>query len=331
MKLLYSLFLTVIVLPCIISCSNRGNKGDTSLTGKSESVFETGELVAVNSKLLMLPQYGRYWWEMRVIGLLEHGAIVNKGDSIIQLDPSDVKKYIIDRESNLETEIASLEKLVVNNENKINELESQIESETAAFNLKTIEVESSRFESERYREIKTLEYEQAQIGLNKVKKKLELNKIIIKNDEKIQHLKIQQIRNEIENGYSILPQLTIRTPISGVFQIARNYRTGSLVKIGDNIYVGSNLANVPELTWMKVNTVINETDFLKLEVGQQVRVRLDALSNIVFDGEIAYIGKLCRKKDENSKQKVFDVEVKMLKSDERLKPGMTVSCEFITN
>jgi HlyD family secretion protein len=33
----------------------------------------------------------------------------------------------------------------------------------------------------------------------------------------------------------------------------------------------------------------------------------------------------------NSRQKVFDVEVNVLKSDARLKPGMTVSCEFIQN
>ena len=89
------------------------------------------------------------------------------------------------------------------------------------------------------------------------------------------------------------------------------------------------MGNVPDLTWMKVNSAIGERDFLKIHKGQKVIVRLDALPKISFDGEVTYIGRLCHLKDEKSKQKVFDVEVKMLKSDERLKPGMTVSCEYI--
>jgi hypothetical protein len=89
------------------------------------------------------------------------------------------------------------------------------------------------------------------------------------------------------------------------------------------------MGNVPELKWMKVNTFINETDYPKLYVGQKVTVRLDATPEIKFNGEVAYIGKLCRFREYNSKQKGFDVEVKMLEPDERLKPGMTVSCEFL--
>jgi hypothetical protein len=114
-----------------------------------------------------------------------------------------------------------------------------------------------------------------------------------------------------------------------VFQIGRNWNTGGLIKVGDNIYSGNNMANVPELKMMKVNTFINENDFLKIKVGQKVRVRLDALPKVDFEGEIAYIGKLCRRRERNSRQKGFDVEVNMLKSDDRLKPGMTVSCEFL--
>jgi hypothetical protein len=53
------------------------------------------------------------------------------------------------------------------------------------------------------------------------------------------------------------------------------------------------------------------------------------MRKVVFEGEIVYIGKLSRLKDQKSRQKVFDVEVKIIKPDERLKPGMTVSCEFL--
>jgi multidrug resistance efflux pump len=329
-KQIYPIILFFAVLLFIVSCKKTtGEEGKRNSNGKN--IVETGELAAVNSKSFVLARYGRYWYQMRVIGILEHGEIVNPGDSIIQLDPTEIKKFIIDRESNLETELANLEKLRVDQDNRSNELTTNIKNEQASFKLKAIELESSRFESERLRKIKEFEFEQAKIALAKEEKRLELNQIITVNELKIQEIKVSQIKAEIENAYAILPQLTLRSPIAGVFQIDRNQITNTLVKVGDNLYPGMNMANVPELEWMKVNTYINENDFLKIKPGQKVAVRLDALSNVVFDGEVSYIGKLCHLRDNNTKsrQKVFDVEVRMLKSDLRLKPGMTVSCEYL--
>jgi multidrug resistance efflux pump len=272
-----------------------------------------------------------YWWEMRIIGLAENGTMVNKGDSIIQVDPSEVNKNIIDRETNLETQLANLEKLLVTNSNQISDLEAKIKNENAAFNLKKVELESSLFETERRRAIKQLEFKQAELNLAKEKRKLELAKIVQENDIKIQNIRIQQIRNDLDQFYNILPALTVRSSVAGVFQRGKNMRTGQPLTAGDMAITGYSMGNVPELKWMKVNTFINENDFLKLHVGQKVTVRLDALPELKFNGEVAYIGKLCRLKEEKSKQKGFDVEVKMLEPDERLKPGMTVSCEFLSN
>ena len=147
---------------------------------------------------------------------------------------------------------------------------------------------------------------------------------------KIQHIRIRQIENDLTHFNNILPTLVVRTPVAGVFQRGRNPRNGQPINEGDITYGGYSMGNVPELKWMRVVTFINENDFLKLQVGQKVNVRLDALPEIIFNGEVAYIGKLCRQREYNSKQKGFDVEVKMLDPDERLKPGMTVSCEFLS-
>ncbi|MDR0843795.1 MAG: efflux RND transporter periplasmic adaptor subunit [Tannerella sp.] len=330
-----SLFKTVLLLFAgwtAVTCSHPAGESEKEVAD-GRNIVETGELMAVNNRSFVLARYGQYWYQMRVIGILEHGSIVAAGDSIIQLDPTEIKRFIIDRESSLETELANLEKLRVDQDNRINELTTNIKNEMATFNQKKIELESSRFETERLRKIKELEFEQAKITLAKEERRLELTKTINFNDLKIQEIRVRQVQSEIENAYNILPKLTLRSPIAGVFQIGKNWRTGNLIKVGDDIYTGNNMANVPELTWMKVNTFINENDFLKIRNGQKTSVRLDALPEVVFDGEISYIGKLCHLRDNNkkSRQKVFDVEVRMLKSDSRLKPGMTVSCEYIND
>lgn len=328
---LYGLFLAFLSATLLFSCKKSSESEGGRKTSDGSVIVETGELAAVNSRSVVVGRYGRQWYQMKIIGILDHGEIVKKGDSIAQLDPAEINKYILESESNLETQLAVLEKLYVEQENKKQESESKIRNEAATFDLKKIELEASRFESERLRKIKQLEYEQAVINLEKEKRIYELNKTINSRDLKIQEIRVEQIKKEVENAKSLIPLLTLRAPVSGVFQIAPNWQNanGNIYKIGDNIYAGNNLAIVPELEFMKVNTQVNETDFLKVSLNQKIAVRLDAMPKVVFEGEVIYVGKLCRLKEQRFRQKVFDVEVKILKPDERLKPGMTVSCEFL--
>ena len=327
----YILSIILITSFLLSSCDGILNIDKAERTTDGTTIIETGELAAINSVSFVIPRYGRRWGEMKIIGLLNHGSIVNKGDSVVQLDPADINKYIIERESSLETQLAALEKLYIEQENKRQENESRIRNELASFDLKKIELEATRFESDRAQEIKKLEFEQATINLEKEKRVLEISDKINESNLRIQEIRVEQIKKDIEEAKSIIPLLTLRTPVSGVFQIATERRGGSrsIYKIGDNIYAGNNLANVPELEFMKVYTQVNEADFLKISIDQKVAVRLDALPKVVFDGKVTYIGKLCREKERNSRQKVFDVEVEILKPDDRLKPGMTVSCEFL--
>lgn len=321
------LLLWILIL--FVGCGKKSGEATEANDAKGTKIIETGELAAIDTRSIIMQHYGRYWYQMKIIGILKHGSIVQQGDSIIQLDATEIKKYIIDRESQLETQRAVLEKIQVNQSNRESDLESSLNSELASYNLKKLELESTRFESERTKKIKQLEFEQAKISLKKVKEQKELDKTIAADELKIEKIKLAQLQNEIKSAYDILPALTIRSPISGIFQIENNRRTGEMIKIGDELYRGNTLANVPDLTWMKVNTYISENDFLKIKLGQKVIVRLDALPKVAFEGEINYIGKLCHLKDEKSRQKIFDVEVNLLKPDERLKPGMTVSCEYI--
>ena len=323
-------FIMVILIVTIFGCSsNQGSPYKIKKGNLTVSIVETGELAAVQTRSFILPRFGRYWYRMKVVGLLEHGTKVQPGDSIIQLDPSEITKFVLERETQLETQKANLEKLIVNQANTLDEFESTLRSESAAFDLKKLELEYSKFETEKNKKIKALQFKQAEINLKKVQNRIELNKIIARNELKIQKLSVQQLESEIQSAIDILPKLTIRTPIPGIFQIASNQRTGESLKIGDEIYYGRSMGNVPDLTWMKVYTTVNETDFLKVHEGQKVIVRLDALPKVAFDGEISSISKLCHRVNNSTKQKVFDVEVKLLVSDERLKPGMTVSCEYI--
>ena len=323
------IFPYLIFLPLLMACQGEVFSEKKNDAVAEHPIVETGELSAVHTRAFVLPRFGRFG-SFRIIGIAEHGKVIHEGDSVIQLDPTDVTKYIIERETALESQLASLEKMLVNQDNRDSQAESTIKSELATYELRRLSYEAAQFESERTKKIKELEFQQATIQLKLAQRRLELNEIINDNDLKIQQIRVSQIQKELRNAYDIIPQLTVRSTMPGIFQIAWNRRTRQLFQIGDEVEHANTMAYVPNLTWMKVKTQIAENDFLRIREGDKVIVRLDALPEVAFDGEISDIGLFCHPKDgSNPRNKVFDVEVRLKVIDERLKPGMTVSCEFL--
>jgi len=321
---------SILLIPCLTAGCGDASPFSHKQEKHAQNIRETGELYTADTKSFILPRFGRYWSRMTITGMLEHGTQVSAGDSVIQLDPTDVKQFIVERQTQLENQVAALQKIRVNNDIKEKGYAASLKSEEAAFNLAKLQLEASRFETERARKVKELQFRQAQIKYDKVKRNIEYSRIMARNDEKIQQIRMQQVQELLEMAEAVLPQLTIRTPISGVFQVGRRRgRKGTDYKVGEEIGAGNSMGSVPDMTWMKVHTYINEVDRPKIVEGQQVIVRMDALPAVEFKAEVEKIGVLCHAYSNDDDRKVFNVDVKILVSDERLKPGMTVSCEFV--
>jgi HlyD family secretion protein len=321
----------LLLLLLSVSC-NKGKTDDfTVLSGSfRQSVIEAGELQAINASSIIMPPIGyQYGYQFKIIGLADHGKTVHKGDSVIKLDPSSVYKFILDTEDKLENELAAAKKQAVQSENNIQDLNAQLKTEQAAYDLKKLAVERLNFESDIKKKIADLEFQQATIRLNKVRKNLELKPKLDDFDRRIQRIRVTQRETDVRNAKETLKKFLIRAPLDGIFQVAPRYSwdPGSpIYKMGDSPYMGSMLASIPDVKKMKAISFINEADISKVRIGMKVLVRLDALPSVPFNGVITSISKIC---SAHNDEKVFNTVVEILESDVRLKPGMTVNCEYI--
>lgn len=322
-------FATCLMIMFIAIACKRASVAEFAVKKGSfrQSVVETGELDAVKASTISMPQIGwQYGYQFKIIGLLENGKNVHKGDSVVAVDASSIYRFILDKEALLETEVAASKRLVVEMENRQQELNAQLKTEQASFDLKKLELERIKFDTENKRKIKELEYQQATIRLNKVKRNLALRPRLDIYDRKIQDIKILQREAEIRSAKETLKRMVMRSPQDGIFQLQSNWWTGQFSKLGDNIYLGAPIASIPDIQKMKVKTYVNETDIRKIREGIKAIIRLDALPSVPFDGTVTKISKICI---EREKEKVFEIVVEIPETDLRLKPGMTVSCEFI--
>ena len=327
--LLTTYLLITGMLFVLISCNDKQPNSYSVLKGPfRQSVIETGELQAVNASTLSMPRINYiYGYNFKIVGLAEHGKNVYKGDPVVHVDPSSVQKYIIEKRESLENEIASANKLKAQIINNLQDLRAQFMKEQSSYEIKKIELQSSAFETESRRRVIELEFRLAEIRLNKIRRNLELRPKLDSLDYRIQKIKVTQKENELKAAQETLDQMTVYTPLDGIFEIEKNPRTGQTIKVGDEVYLGYPVARIPDIRTMKVNGYVLENDISRIKTGLEVIVRLDALPSVPFHGKINKVSMVCIEKDQ---KRVFMTEVLISESDLRLKPGMTVSCEYIT-
>jgi len=320
------LFLSILL---IVSCRrNEDNKYSVIEGHFRQSVIETGELQAVNSSFLSMPRINYiYGYNFKIIGLAEYGKTVHKGETVIRVDPSSVQKFIIEKSEALENELAALNKLKAQITNDLQDLKAQLRNEQASYDIKKLEMEKSGFESAGIKKVIALEFSQSDITLKKIMRNLHLKPVRDSLDMLIQQIKIAQKANDLKSAQEDLAKMVVTSPIEGIFVVEENWRTGQTIRVGDDVYLGAPVARIPDIRTMMVKGFIMENDISRLKSGMDVVVRLDALPSVAFHGKVSSLGKVCVDKDD---KKVFRTEVLISESDLRLKPGMTVSCEYIT-
>ena len=152
----------------------------------------------------------------------------------------------------------------------------------------------------------------------------------LKGDVDKTEVEVQRARDKRDLSQKELDQTTLTAPIPGLVVYLEIWKGGNMSKVqeGDSPWPGMGLVKLPDLSEMIVKIPVSEVDANKVDSSQEVVVVLDAFPDVEFRGMVTKKAVLARKKDHNSKINVFDVEVTILDSDDRLKPGMSASCQY---
>lgn len=268
---------------------------------------------------------------LKITQIVEDGDKVNVGDTVILFDPSEVQKAILDAEAELEIAKAELQKMKAQHSSKIEELKANIQISDISHQISEIKLEQATFESDITRKEIRLNLDKAAIALDKAREE-------IVNQEKIHHeeiqqsvLKIRQLKTNLSEAHLTLEKLTVVSSASGIAIIRKNWATGNKWQVGDQPWSGNPLIDLPDLDELKVEAEISEVDIAKISLGLETEIKLDAFSDTVYAGKVISIANLAQFKEEDSKIKVFPVEVLIDGNSAVFLPGMTVSCRIIVD
>lgn len=295
------------------------------------NVVETGELKATRSLMITAPAIDWSFGDLKISKIIDDGTSVQQGDTLILFDQADVQKAIIDARTELEIAQAEFAKAEADQKSRIEELEADLKMAEISYEIAKLELEQATYEADiRKKEIE-LKLEQSQISLNKAKEEITNQKKINAEDlHKIQ-LKIDQLNANLKNANDTLAKLTITAQNPGLVIIEKNWMSGNKWQVGDQPWGGWPLMSLPDLNEISATAEINEVDISKVQVGQEVRIKLDANPDTSFSAKVTNIAILAKQKDEKSKVKVFPVDILIAGTHELLRPGMTVSCDIVVD
>lgn len=293
------------------------------------TVTETGELEAVNALTISAPIIPWNLGSLKITRLIEDGDEVKKGDLLVEFDKGEVQKSMETAQSELEIAQAELRKAVATQKSQINEMQSDLEKASLQHRIAQLNFELADFKSDIERKKIELQLNDAEIDLDKAGQQIENQKNINQQEINKLKLKVNQAQTQLDEARTTIDKLTVLAPAPGIAIIQRNWYTDNKFQIEDQPWRGQRLIRLPDLAMMQCKVMINEVDISKIDTAQTATISLDAYPDTSFSAHVVSVAALARDKDRDSKVKVFDAILLLDESDQRLIPGMTVSCEIL--
>ncbi len=288
-------------------------------------VIVRGELLSERSRSIVAPTSRGM---LQLVWLVDEGVYVEEGDVVARIDESSMLNQREQRELQLETQQGNLDNFLANKPNQIRSAESSLQTTQYDLELAEIRLGLAEFESEQQRAQRQLSYENALLNVDEAERSLSSLSSKLEVDEMRQRTRIRQAQQRLDDVIEQLSAFTLLAPISGIVVFGETYggATEGMRKIraGDNIHRGMSIITIPDLSEMLSKINIIEGDYRKVEVGDPVEIRLDAIPGPVFTGRIDEIAALASY-DEMANRSYFNAVVRLDSVDAGMRPGMTAS------
>ncbi len=138
----------------------------------------------------------------------------------------------------------------------------------------------------------------------------------------------ESTRAQLDQAEKDLAETVFRAPISGIVT-SLNVEEGENVVTGTMNTPGTVLLTLAELDTMQAQVDVDETDVVRIDVGQQAKVFVDALPNTELDGRVTTVGQSGRAQSSREGTN-FRVEVLVFDPPPTLRPGMSADVEILT-
>jgi multidrug efflux pump subunit AcrA (membrane-fusion protein) len=293
-------------------------------------VTAEGNLRAVKATPLAVPVGSGRMGPMKIAWMAPDGTRVKAGEVVVRFDPSEPEKQLRDGRADLESASTKLAEETIKARAAVAGRDSDAVlahdelEQTRKFQSKDQMIFSRNqiIESEideHLAGVKQVHAESAKL----IERRLSRSNVALVGVER------HKAELAIARAEAVLKSMEIVAPTEGVFALERDWR-GQMPRLGDAMWPGMTIAQIPVLDTMEANVYVLEVDGSGLAEGQPAKVVVEARPERVFDGKIRMVEKLAQPRQQGSPVQYFGVVIKLDATDrELMKPGQRVRATLV--
>lgn len=287
-----------------------------------------GTLEAIDTTPITAPQDARM--PLKVAWLVDDGTRVEKGDVVIRFDPTEMKELLHNGHQSTEqaqNRIGKETAVSGSAQRKRDREAAMAESEMQA---------AEEFESVDDEVFSRNEIIESQIDVDLAAAKMKHAKKVKKIERsvsagKLQVLEVQkrQAQMLVDRAEGALSQLELTAPHGGIVLLRRDWH-GKVLAVGDTVWPGQNLAEVPADASLQAEVFVLEADGGSLAEDMEASVVVESAPGRTYDGKIKRVDTLAKPRNPEVPVQYFAVVIELDETDrEVMKIGARVRATIL--
>ncbi|HEX4489115.1 MAG TPA: efflux RND transporter periplasmic adaptor subunit [Terriglobales bacterium] len=295
-----------------------------------DSVQFRGEVKALKSVEINAPAEAG---ELQILKIAADGTQVKKGDSIVEFDKTKTDQDLAQFRSGLKSAEAEIDQARA--QARLTEEEDSTAVAKARYDVEVAKLDASKQEivSKIEGAEAKLKVADAEQKLHEAEQKLASDRISSKATIQSKIDASQKAAYDVERTERALTKMALTAPLSGMVSLVRIWHPEgqSAFKPGDRTWPGAPIAELPDVSTLRITARVEETDRGRLAIQQPVAVHLDAIVDRQFNGKIEKISTIASSDFTGGWPfpRNFDLSIALDETDPRLKPGMTAQMTVV--
>ncbi len=298
------------------------------------SVRTRGDIKSSRSTILKAPQVPG----LRITRLAPNGRPISKGDVVVEFDGVGQEQMVIARTNNVQSVDGDIVQMKATQ--KMNGEQDAMLKMQSEYALERAKLDASKAEV-----LSAIEGEKNRIQVGVTEGQLQQVKAAINAHEVGNEADLGRIgqrkdkaQRDLATAQRYLSLMQLRAPADGVVNVLPNFRAQGTFgqsqppfKEGDNAWTGAEIVEIPDLTQLFIDLRLEEVDRGRIQLGQNVKLRVDAIPDKEFTAELDYVSPIAALvfKGGSTPEKTFPARATLKNLDPRLRPGMSASAEIV--
>ncbi len=293
------------------------------------TVRATGLVRAVTSVTILVPRIEGLGGSQTLIGMVENGALVDKGALLASFDRANEMKLFRDAQSRFDDADHLIQQKKAEHLGNAEKRISDLAQAEADLKKSEIELRKGPVLSAIEREKNQVRLADARAHVASLQKSTKAREQSDKAEMRILELQRDRQKVAVERQVRNSEKLSVRAPLKGMVALQNVYRNNSMghAQEGDQVWSGSPLMKLFDPTLMEVEVAVGEPDGAVLVPGAKAVVHLDAFPDATFTARFSSASPVATSPLGIS-VKTFIARFRLDQKDPRLLPDLSAAVDI---